>query len=284
MRWSVPLALFFVSSLACMGGDAPVDDEPVQTPGDDDDGASSEDDDDDEDSDDDDDDDDDDGRQVGRRAMPDCTVDMVGVLVGLPGYGKTEAQKIEVMKVPTPQGRALAEVTDRGMAQPGNDEPFCGPEAEAPCVSVPVELGRQGLPVYQVTDNERFAMVGLGRGGNVFHDGICRRRGFVRLGGQVEMLHVADLVPGKMAYLRAKRSTDLYDEPDGEVIEQLVARKLELPLEIEAVKKLGDRWWLQVTPLTRSRCEGGKPRPNLAGWMPMHDDQGRLMVWYFTDC
>lgn len=264
--------------LACSGAltDTPLDDEGTDdaTEGDDDDG------------DDDDDEEEPEPRDI-TEATPDCTVDMQGVLVGIPGFGgpkKDQAKgTIDVKKAPMAKARTVATVNAKGMTASNNDNTFCrGTTGDDACVGATVALEHFGLPVYQEKDG--WAMVGMGRGGNIMVDGSCQRRVWIEVEKPLEVRPVTDLLDTDMGYIRAGMAIELFDDADGEPLEeQPEGSSDDIPARVLRSEDVDGRTWVKVELYDQSKCEGDQEEI-AEGWMPLHDDAGRLTMWFYSDC
>ncbi len=284
MRRVLPAFVLLAFGLACSGTvqlplDAPADDDGTEADGDGDDEDGDEDADGD-------DDEEPEERDVAQ-ATPDCTVDMMGVLVGLPGYGgdkKDQAKSpVAIHKGPSEKSKVVGEYSAKGLVPAKKDEPFChGTTGDDACVGATVALEQFGLPVYQVKDG--WAMVGMGKGGNILGDGSCQRRVWVQTTEKLVVRDVVDLLDTDMAYLRGGMPPKLFDDAAGEPLaEQPEDSSDDISARVIRHKEVDGRIWVKVELYDQSPCEGEQEEV-AEGWMPLHDDAGRLQFWFYSDC
>jgi len=157
---------------------------------------------------------------------------------------------------------------------------------DASCVFVALEGGRRGAPVYAWSEDAGRVLVGEGRGGDVLSTGRCEGRVWVTVDGPRELVRMSEVLPDTMGHLRAGVHTWLYDDPsspdDGEPGMEIVANQ-RVHIDVLGVDQVDGRWWVEVAVLERSTCEG-PTKQGRTGWLPLHGDDGRLQVWFSTDC
>jgi hypothetical protein len=190
---------------------------------------------------------------------------------------------VEAKKAPNAKAKTIALISAKGILPPNKDEPFCrGTTGDDACVGATVGLEHFGLPVYQTKDD--WALVGLGRGGNVMRDGSCRRRMWIQTTDVLKVLDVTDLLDTDMAYVRAGIEFELHDDAGGEVLdEQPEESSEEVPARVIRTKEVDGRIWVKVELYDQSACDG-EQEEIAEGWMPLHDDGGRLRLWFVSDC
>jgi len=275
MRRVLPAFALLALGLAC-SGTIPIPDAPSDDDGSEEDGAG----------------DDEDGDEEPQerditQALPDCTVDMMGALTGLPGYGgskKDQAKSpVALRKGPSEKAKKVAELTNRGMFPIHKDEPFCrGVTGDDACVNASVGPEQHGLPVYQVKGN--WAMVGMGRGGDLFEEGSCQRRVWVHTTDKLEVHEVVDLLDTDLAYLRGGVPPDLYDDVDSEPLDdQPEAPSDDLAAHVTRHEEVDGRTWVKVKLYDQGPCAEDKQEV-AEGWTPLHDDAGRLKFWFLPEC
>ena len=100
----------------------------------------------------------------------------------------------------------------------------------------------------------------------------------------LEVRSIPLLLETDMAYVRAGMPFVLHDAADGEPLEDSPSTDGEqVAARVIQSDDVDGRTWVKVELYDQSPCDG-EPSETTEGWMPLHDDAGRLMLWFATDC
>ncbi|MEZ5397899.1 MAG: hypothetical protein R2724_34745 [Bryobacterales bacterium] len=276
-RAALALGLALGWGLACGGGGATDDAAPTDQAGDDD----------------------DDGPEEGdgsdwRAARNECRNGLVGVLVGLPGWRNGTGHKanrtaVPLRTAPRDDARELMQVDRTGTvhrtdgAQGDKAKLVCYPvqaQQEPHCLTAAHMKGGFGAPVFK--ERPGWAQIAVGPGDDLVPmqaEG-CRKRVWVELADALEVVPVDDLLEhAELPTTLPNWDGVLYDAPDG--APRPSGQEGKVPFKRGRISEAGGRTWYEVT-LVDSVCDTKVEREK--GWLPVTDLDGRLQVWFDTEC
>lgn len=214
----------------------------------------------------------------------DCLDNVVGVLTHVPGFpaghdGKPHPGPITFYARPEPDAKPLATLDDDGQLARADGELGCKGISEEPCLNLVFENEGIGLPVYDTSGS--WVQVAIGKGGSILDgDARCRRRAWVQLDDPMTVETVPDLLESnKLTHTLDDWNGVLYDSPDG--APRASGFTGQTDFTVKSSRRFAGRLWFEVD-LVSSHCD--TPRDRGTGWIPLEDDDGRLQIWFYTDC